>query len=59
MSVRDVMTANVEVIAPGDTPGQAARKMEELEIGPLPACEGRRVVGMLTDRDITVRATDD
>ena len=29
----------------------------ELNIGPLPVCEGNRVVGILTDRDITVRAT--
>jgi CBS domain-containing protein len=57
MLVRDIMTSDVEVIAPGDTLEQAARKMGELDIGPLPVCEGRRVVGMLTDRDITVRAT--
>jgi CBS domain-containing protein len=57
MLVRDIMTSDVEVIAPGDTLEQAAGKMKELDIGPLPVCEGRRVVGMLTDRDITVRAT--
>jgi len=57
MLVRDIMTANVEGVAPGDTLEQAARKMEELDVGPLPVCEGRRVLGMLTDRDITVRAT--
>jgi len=57
MLVKEIMTANVEVIAPGDTLEQAARRMEELDVGPLPVCEGRRVVGMLTDRDITVRAT--
>jgi len=57
MLVRDIMTAHVESIAPGDTLEQAARRMEELDVGPLPVCEGKRVVGMLTDRDITVRAT--
>jgi CBS domain-containing protein len=57
MLVRDIMTANVEVIGPGDTLEHAARKMEELAVGPLPVCEGNRVVGMLTDRDIAVRAT--
>src|SRR5262245_34109143 len=51
------MTHNIEVVSPGDTLEQAARRMEELNVGPLPVCEGRRVVGMLTDRDITVRAT--
>jgi len=57
MLVKDIMTVNVEVISPGDTLEQAARRMEELDVGPLPVCEGKRVVGMLTDRDITVRAT--
>jgi len=51
------MTHNVESVSPGDTLEQAARRMEELNVGPLPVCEGPRVVGMLTDRDITVRAT--
>jgi len=57
MLVQEIMTHNVEVISPGDTLAHAARKMEELDVGPLPVCEGNRVVGMLTDRDITVRAT--
>jgi CBS domain-containing protein len=57
MRVKDIMTHNVEAAAPGDTLEQAARKMQELDVGPLPVCEGKRVVGMLTDRDITVRAT--
>ena len=57
MLVKAIMTHNAEVVSPGDTLEQAARKMEELNIGPLPVCEGRRVVGILTDRDITVRAT--
>jgi len=57
MLVKDIMTHNVEVISPGDTLEQAARKMEVLDVGPMPVCEGNRVVGMLTDRDITVRAT--
>jgi CBS domain-containing protein len=57
MLVKYVMTHDVQVISPGDTLEQAARLMQELDVGPLPVCEGRRVVGMLTDRDITVRAT--
>ncbi len=57
MLLRDIMTPNVGVVSPGDTLEQAARKMEELDVGPLPVCEGDRIVGMLTDRDITVRAT--
>ena len=57
MLVKEIMTPNVEVVSPGDTLEHAARRMEELDIGPLPVCEGKRVVGMLTDRDIAVRAT--
>jgi len=57
MLVKDIMTHNVDVVAPSDTLEQAARKMSELNVGPLPVCEGNRVVGILTDRDITVRAT--
>jgi len=55
--VKDIMTANVAVVTPRDTLEEAARIMGVLDVGPLPVCDGRRVVGMLTDRDITVRAT--
>jgi len=57
MLLKEIMTHDVEVVSPGDNLEQAARKMEALDIGPLPVCEGKRVVGMITDRDITVRAT--
>jgi CBS domain-containing protein len=57
MLVKEIMTHNAEVITPDDTLEQAAKKMVDLNIGPLPVCEGNRVVGILTDRDITVRAT--
>ena len=57
MLLKDIMTHNVEVVSPGETLEQAARKMADLDVGPMPVCEGHRVVGMLTDRDITVRAT--
>jgi len=57
MRVRDVMTRGVECISPEANLQQAAAKMKSLDVGPLPVCEGDRLVGMLTDRDITVRAT--
>ena len=57
MLLKEIMTHDVEVVSPGDTLEQAARKMEERNVGPMPVCEGNRVVGMLTDRDITVRST--
>jgi CBS domain-containing protein len=56
MTLKDVMTPGVEVIAPEATLQQAAAKMRRLNIGPLPVWDGEQLVGMLTDRDITVRA---
>jgi CBS domain-containing protein len=50
------MTPHVEGIAPEASISEAAQKMSHLDIGPLPVCEGERLVGMLTDRDIPVRA---
>lgn len=53
--VKDVMTQGVQTLAPQDTVEQAARVMESLDVGVLPVCDGARIVGMLTDRDIVVR----
>lgn len=57
MQLRDVMTQNVEIVQPDATVQEAAIKMKALNIGALPVCDGDRLVGLLTDRDITVRAT--
>ena len=59
MRVSDVMTRNVECVAPDDTIQDAARKMRDLDVGPLPVCDHDRLAGMVTDRDITIRATAD
>jgi len=55
MKVREAMTARPECVGPDDTLDQAARKMKNLDVGPVPVCENDRLVGMLTDRDIVVR----
>lgn len=55
-SVMDVMTKDVETISPNDTLKAAAEKMRELSVGPLPVCEGDKLMGIITDRDIVVRA---
>src|SRR4030081_3550788 len=57
MKVKDLMTRSVECTRPDASLREAADKMKALDIGPLPVCENDRLVGMLTDRDITVRAT--
>lgn len=55
MQLKEIMTQGVQVIAPEATVKEAAEKMKQLNIGPLPVCDGERLVGMLTDRDITTR----
>jgi len=58
MKVHDVMTSGVECAAPQDSLAQAATRMKELGVGALPVCGSNdKLVGMVTDRDITVRAT--
>ena len=57
MKVQEVMTREVEVIHPNATIAEAAQKMKSLDVGPLPVCDGAKVLGMVTDRDITIRAT--
>ena len=58
MKVKEVMTQGVECARPNDSISAAAQKMKNLDVGALPICgDADRVVGMITDRDITVRAT--
>jgi CBS domain-containing protein len=55
MQVCEVMTREVETIAPDASLQAAAEAMEAMGIGSLPVCQGRRLIGTLTDRDIVVR----
>ena len=59
MDLRDIMSRNVEVVSAGASLRDAARKMKELDVGLIPVCDGDRLKGVLTDRDITIRATAD
>jgi CBS domain-containing protein len=56
MNVREAMTTDVRVIEPDESISEAARLMAELDIGSLPVAQNDRLVGMITDRDIAVRA---
>ena len=56
MQVKDVMSRDVEVVLPSTTLREAAEKMKALDVGPLPVCDGTRLQGMITDRDIAIRA---
>ena len=57
MQVREVMTPRVEVAGPDTTLQEVAQKMKTLDVGPIPICDGEKLIGMLTDRDLTIRAT--
>lgn len=56
-TVQDVMTRDVRTISPQESVQRAAQLMDELNVGAIPVCDGEKLVGMITDRDITVRST--
>ena len=55
MKVREVMTSDVQLASPNDTIQTVAQQMAQLDVGVMPIGEGRRLQGMVTDRDIAVR----
>jgi CBS domain-containing protein len=57
MQIREIMTREPVVIGPDMVLKEAAERMRDLDSGVLPVGQQDRVVGMLTDRDITIRAT--
>jgi CBS domain-containing protein len=59
MHIRDVMTLNPRTVAPDDSIQSAARIMRDEDTGAVPVVQDGRPVGMLTDRDIVVRAVAD
>jgi CBS domain-containing protein len=56
MQVREAMSGDVKIANPNQTIREAARLMAQLDCGCLPVGENDRLVGMITDRDIAVRA---
>ena len=56
MLVSELMTRDVRVVAPSDTLERAATMMGQVDAGAIPVGENDRLVGMITDRDIAVRA---
>lgn len=55
MKIKDVMTHRPETIDANASVTEAAAKMRELDVGSLPVCDGERLQGLLTDRDIAIR----
>lgn len=54
-SIRDVMTSNPQSLESGSSAVEAARIMRDEDTGIVPVVEGDRLIGTVTDRDITVR----
>jgi CBS domain-containing protein len=55
MKVSEVMTTDVETVSADQTAREAASFMLRADAGSIPVCEGDRVIGIITDRDIAVR----
>lgn len=59
MKIREIMTPDAQCVGPEETLVDAASLMRQLDVGVLPVCDEGDVVGMLTDRDIAIRAVAD
>jgi CBS domain-containing protein len=59
MNVRDIMTPNPRTVSPDDTLESAARIMRDEDTGAVPVVRDGRPIGILTDRDIVIRAVAD
>ena len=57
--IRDVMTPNPQTVTEGDSVHDAARIMKEQDTGVVPVVDGKKIIGMITDRDIVVRCVAD
>ena len=57
MQVSQILTREVETIRPDTPVREAAQRMRSMDVGSLPVCDGRHLLGMVTDRDITIRIT--
>lgn len=55
-TIQEVMTRDVQTISTQDSVQRAAQLMDELNVGAIPVVDDGRLVGMITDRDITVRS---
>jgi len=59
MQISQIMNRSVRVISPDTNVRQAAQEMKSLDIGALPVCDGEKLLGMITDRDIAIRSVAD
>lgn len=54
-TVSEIMTKDIKVCTPHDSVTSAAKIMRDIECGSVPVCEGKEVVGIITDRDIVIQ----
>ena len=59
MKIREIMSSDVQCTKPDNTLTEAAGLMRQLDTGAVPVCDHDRLAGMLTDRDIAIRAVAD
>ena len=59
MKLSEIMTREVAILQPDDSLQFAAKKMRDLNIGFLPVCDGEELIGVISDRDIIIRALAD
>ena len=59
MKIREIMSSDVQCTKPENTLTEAAGLMRQLDTGAVPVCDHDRLAGMLTDRDIAIRAVAD
>jgi CBS domain-containing protein len=57
MKARDIMTKNPDTASPVTPIADVAQMMRDLDVGIVPVLDGRKLVGVITDRDITIRVT--
>lgn len=55
MKIRDIMTKNVAYVEPEASITEAAKLMQEYNVGSIPVCDNMNLIGIVTDRDIVVR----
>jgi CBS domain-containing protein len=59
MKARDIMTRNPDVATPTTPIADVAQMMRDLDVGIVPVTDGGKLLGVITDRDITIRVTAD
>ncbi|HTB86216.1 MAG TPA: CBS domain-containing protein [Candidatus Sulfotelmatobacter sp.] len=56
MKIKDILTPEPQCVGPEDSLAEAVATMKKVDVGFLPVCNSQRVIGVLTDRDIVIRA---